>query len=406
MGMTQAQRFFEWHPRAQLFAGTQGIMPPAHPSLTDFQTIDAKDTRLALTRLAQALGTGAGFCLFEGGAPEGCVAPHLSFLTLTGGSSGAPKAILRTQTSWIASFLVNSDMFRLTAHDTVAVLGRLSHSLALYGVVEGLHLGLNVQALDTLTPSDQRKAMRDHKTSVLYATPTQLRLLLRKSTAPLPDLRLVLCGGGRLDATTARDMARRCPNADLRVFYGSAETSFIAMADTETPSGAVGKAYPGVTFELRGTDGEIWVKSPYLFEGYADETTPIPRDADGFVSIGELGECSDDGTLTIKGRKTRVVNIADQTVHLEAVERVIADFDAGGTCAVLARADVTRGHHLVAVLEGPGDPQRADAVKRHCRVMLSALVAPKMVYFRDTLPLLPSGKTDLRALGDWLEQQT
>lgn len=301
--------------------------------------------------------------------------------------------------------MVNAEMFRFTANDTVAVLGRLSHSLALYGVLEGLHLGLDVQVLDTLSPSGQRATLRTCKTSVLYATPTQLRLLLRKSKTPLPDLRLVLCGGGRLDTVTAQDVTRLCPNAKLRVFYGAAETSFIAIADAETPAGEVGKAYPGVTLEVRGTDGEIWVKSPYLFEGYADDGAQVIRDADGFFSLGEMGECSDDGTLSVMGRKTRAVTIADQTVHLEAVERAITDFDAGGTCAVLACADPTRGHRLVAFLEGPDDPGRASAVKRHCRAKLSPLVAPKTIYFRDALPLLPSGKTDLRALTHWLEQQ-
>lgn len=397
---------FQWHPSARLFAGALEIMRPKVLQSLGFQAISATDTPKALARLGASLGSGDGFCLNEGNLPNECSVAKGHFLTLTGGSTGAPKVIWRSQASWTASFAINRDLFGLTSHDRFAVFGQLSHSLALYGVLEGLHLGLDVHALAGLSPSAQRSALKVHQATILYATPTQLRLLATGRTNPLPHVRLILCGGGQIDHSTAQNIANLCPKAELRIFYGAAETSFITLSEPTTPPGSVGKAYPGVTFEVREPDGEIWVKSPYLFEGYASSNDGAERDNNGFISIGELGQMAPDGSLTIKGRKTRIVTIADQNVHLENVERVIGVLVGVTACAVLAQPDTRRGHRLVAIIEGLQDAQRAQHIKEHCRHELSAHVTPKTVLFIDALPLLPSGKTDLVALTHWLEQQT
>ena len=398
---------FHWHSAARLFAELDEVFRRDARALDVFTEICATNTSDALAQLIRILGTGQSFCLYEKEPPDGFTAPKTGeFLTLTGGTSGRPKAVRRTQASWVASFDVNAHLFRLTSDDTIAVFGRLSHSLALYGLLEGLHLGLDVQVLAELSPGKQHAALLAKKTTVLYATPTQLRLLARGQVAPLVDVRLILCGGGLLDGATEKQLSVLCPRADLRVFYGAAETSFIALSDNNTPQGSVGRAYPGVTFELRGPDGEIWVQSPYLFEGYASDESREAKCNDGFVSIGELGQRDSRGNLTIKGRKSRIVQIADQNVHLEEVEKVLIELPEIPTCAVIAQPDMSRGQKLVAVLEGPTDTKLVTKVRQHCRYRLNALMTPKSVFFIAELPLLPSGKTDLISLAKWVEHQT
>ena len=69
------------------------------------------------------------------------------FETLTSGSSGSPRRILRSMESWTRSFAVNSGLFGIGPGCRVAVLGDLVHSLALYGALEAVHLGAGVQLL-------------------------------------------------------------------------------------------------------------------------------------------------------------------------------------------------------------------------------------------------------------------
>ncbi|MGJ8618109.1 MAG: AMP-binding protein [Sulfitobacter sp.] len=410
--MAQAAAF-RWDKRAQLFAGERPVKRPTGALPHPLAQIPAHTTFDALCSLGSALLNESGFCVSNQKLPQGTHAHSTHFLTLTGGSSGQPKIIRRTQASWIKSFAVNANQFSLTPDDSVAVFGKLSHSLALYGVLEALYLGLDAYALDTLRPATQCAAVIRHSISILYATPTQLRLLAdQKTTSALPSVRLILCGGGHLDQAAKTAVKTLCPNADLHVFYGAAETSFVTLSHAHTPDGSVGSAYPGVTLrilDLNGTPtsdvGEVWIKSPYLFETYVAGQSADTQWRDGFVTVGEMGQIDATGNLWLRGRKTRMVTIADQNVFPEDIETLITSTLHVGACAVIPIPDKTRGNRLIAVLQGELDDEITQAVKELCREKLGALMTPAKVMFHPGLPMLASGKIDLIALSKWAEGQ-
>ncbi|WP_236638332.1 AMP-binding protein [Mangrovicoccus ximenensis] len=282
----------------------------------------------------------------------------------TSGSSGSPKVIRRSLASWQASFEVNRALFGFAPGDGIAVLGALSHSLALYGLMEGLHCGLDVHLLHGLRPAAQTARLQEGRASVIYATPTQLRLL---SGPPVRSVRLVLCGGGSLDAAARASAAALFPEAALHEFYGASETSFITLADAGTPPGSVGRPYPGVTLEIRNPAdgvGEVWVKSPYLFEGYAEGDSPATRRDGAFLTVGELGRLDAQSHLHLAGRRDRMVTIADRNVHPEALERFLAGHLSPRLSAVATRPDPLRGHVLTAYVERGTGPQDEAALRR------------------------------------------
>jgi long-chain acyl-CoA synthetase len=274
----------------------------------------------------------------------------------------------------------------------VAVLGRLIHSLSLYGAVEGLHLGAEVHLMDSLRPDRQRKALADVAISHLYATPAQLRLLVA-GQGGCPDLRLVLVGGSKLDPALRAAVRAMAPGAKVREFYGAAEASFITLADEATPEGSVGRAYPGVEI-LTDPEGEVWVKSPYLFMGYASEAGSA-RWRDGWLSVGEIGRM-EGGFLYLKGRAGRMVTVADQNVFPEEIEALMQGMPGIQRVAVVPVPDDRRGAVLVALAQG--DRTAEGAIMAALRAQLGALKAPKALIWIEDWPVLPSGKSDLRAL--------
>lgn len=382
---------FQWHTDARAFvAGRQFVPQPRTPR----HWVPAVPLADAFDGLFSAVGNHP-FCVSETPLPDLTILAANQFATLTGGTSGAPKVIARTQASWIASFEINAAQFGYTATDSIAVLGGLSHSLALYGVLEALHLGLDIHALSSLGPAAQVGELRAQRCQIIYATPTQLRLL--PSLPPLNDVRLILCGGGAMTPDTRAHIASLCPNADLQVFYGAAETSFVTMSNAHTPEGSVGRAYAGVDLALRDTSadgtGTIWVRSPYMFAEYLQGDSPHTRRDGDWLTVGELGLLDDDGHLFVLGRAGRVFNIADQTIYPEALEAHICALLQVPYCAVLARPNKLRGRQLVAVLAGPEDGTRSRALQESCKS--AGLYVPRCVEFIDPFPLLPSGKPDL-----------
>ncbi|UWR22818.1 AMP-binding protein [Sulfitobacter sp. S190] len=385
---------FQWHADATVHAQGQCIRPADGPPQTG---IADRPSGRALGLLGATLGRDRGFCVSSsGGTLPDIPADH--FVTLTGGTSGAPRQVLRTQASWIASFRANAAAFSYTSHDHIATLGRLSHSLTLYAALEALHLGLAYSALDGDKPAAQAAALRKSGVSVLYATPTQLRLLLADGPA-LPDLRLVLCGGGALDAPTREAMAKACPKAECLVFYGAAETSFITICDTTTPAASVGRAYDGVALDIR--DGIIWVRSPYVFERYLTGTNPhTRRDADGWLSLGESGRLDAQGNLFLRGRAGRMITVADQNLFLDEIDRFLADKTDIPPCVAIAEDDSKRGARVSLVVESRADTALEAELRAECRTAFGAHAVPHRILFVDALPLLDSGKPDLTATAD------
>lgn len=377
---------FRWHPAAQASEGGEQV-----------QAGDARPTGQALVRpdrpALRALQAALGAQVFRIGAedappPDPGAVPL--FETLSGGTSGAPKRIRRTQASWIASFAVNARLFGLGPGCAAAVLGRLVHSLALYGAIETLHLGGRLHLLDRLRPDRQRAALAQHRVQVLYATPAQLRLMTEAGGAALPDLRLILVGGSKLDPALRANLAAMTP-ARVVEFYGAAETSFITLADDTTPPDSVGRPYPGV--EIAVQEGEIRVRSPYLALGYGDAGSDIWHD--GWVSVGEHGRMA-EGLLYLAGRASRMVKIADQAVYPEEIEALLLALPGIRRAACLPAADPLRGHVLVAVLMGDG--AQAGDILAQLRARLGPLKAPRRLIWRSDWPVLPSAKTDLAAL--------
>lgn len=403
--MPPHDRRFRWHSDATAHVYDTAVRPRG---TAPQRAIVPDPVATCLGTLAATLGTGTPFCISDT-TPDGLadIAPN-HFITLTGGSSGAPKAILRSQSSWIRSFTANAAQFAYDPRDSVAVLGPLTHSLSLYGVIEALHTGLDAHLLGGRSPSAQATWMRASGCTVLYATPTQLRLIARAD--PLPRVRLVMCGGGALDPATRTRITALCPNAKVHVFYGAAETSFITLSAADTPPGSVGQAYPGVEIAVRdatGADttdpGTVWVRSPYLFDRYLAGDSPHTRRIGDFLTVGEHGRMDQNGNLFLHGRAGRMVTVADKNVFLEEIEAHLATLEGIEDCAVLALPDPLRGHRLVAVVSGLPDPDLSQRIKAHFQSALAPHLRPRTLRFLAPFPRLPSGKADLAMIATALE---
>ena len=372
---------FRWHPEARVFDAKGAVVPGGQGGVLP--------ERPSAAALAGAFGGP-----FRIGGAGGLVAGEGAFETLTSGSSGQPRRIVRSMASWIASFDVNAGLFGIGPGVRVAVLGRLVHSLALYGAVESVHLGADLHLLDDLRPDRQRLALAERGVRVLYATPAQLRLLVEAGGPVLP-LAWVIVGGSKLDDRLRADVTAMSPAAQVAEFYGAAEASFITLAGPDAPVASVGRVYPGVELRIDGDPGEIWVRSPYVFQGYAGSDLGGARWRDGWLSVGEVGRL-EDGFLYLMGRAGRMVTVADQNVFPEEIEAFIAGLSGVARVAVLPRPDALRGVHLVAVVQG--DAAHEADILAACRAHLGALKAPKALIWRQDWPVLPSGKTDLLAL--------
>ena len=318
----------------------------------------------------------------------------------TGGTSGKPKRIRRTVESWLASIRVIFEKYTNSA-ECYGILGDLGHSLAFYAAVEAQIIGNRCVSVVGRSPKEQAQQFADAGVDVIYATPTQLRLLC-KSHRVLETVQVVFIGGGRLDPETRTQVQFLAPNAQILQFYGAAETSFITLAEPHHDAVSVGIAFPGVEIDIRNIDGDgigdVWVKSPYVFLGYAQGHAPDTHWQDGWLTIGELGKIDGAGQLFLSGRKSRVFTVADKTIYPEDIEQYLNAQTEVIASAVIPVDDPLRGARIyVALCSDQTDDDRMQGMLGELKDR-GIIVDRWRIFGSDDWPMLMSGKPNYQTL--------
>lgn len=291
----------------------------------------------------------------------------------TAGTAGQARTVLRTSRSWTESYPHVSTLLEMTDASRVWVPGPLSASMNLFAAAHASWAGAEVVA----EPSHATHA---------HLTPWLLRRQLSDDPAALSGLHLVVAGD-RL-SSSLRDTAVSM-GARVSHYYGAAELSFVAWGEHARSL----RPFPGV--EVAARDGELWVRSPYVCEGYAEPQHVLGRDADGWVTVGDRGDVQPDegGRVTVFGRSGGVTT-AGATVLEADIEHALRQ-EASGEVTVVGVPHPDLGQVVAAVVTDPDDVARLQEVSRR---VLAPQQRPRRWFHLPSLPLTSSGKVDKAAI--------
>lgn len=297
------------------------------------------------------------------GVASGADLPNgTAWATLTSGSSGAPRVVLRTESSWSASFGAVAEVLDAGPGDIVALPAPPAASLTLFSLAHALAGG-------------PRPALGiDLAATRLHATPQGLRAALDAGMAP----RVALVGGSHLDPA----LRARAEATGTRVvgYYGAAELSFVAV---DTGDGL--RAFPGVDLAVR--DGEVWVRSPFVASGYLGAVGPLRRDG-AWATVGDRAELR-NGRLILRGRSDGAILSASATIVPDEVEATLRGIPGVRDAVVFGMPRSGVGALVAAFVElahgEPGDLRAA------ARARLAPAHRPRRWFFGE-IPRTPSGK--------------
>lgn len=286
----------------------------------------------------------------------------------TSGTAGHPRTVVRSTASWTRSFAAVSELTGTTGTSRVWIPGPVTATMNLFAAVHCRWAG--ARRVGTLADATHA-----------HLTPAALHRLLAAG-ADLTGRHLVVAGD-RIDSAT-RDRVVAA-GGRLSHYYGAAELSFVAWgehADALRP-------FPGVEVEARG--GELWVRSPFVSEGYLEPEHEL-RTEDGWTTVGDRGVVG-AGLVHVHGREGGITT-AGATVHVADIERVLRPLAAGELVVVgLPHPDL--GEVVTAVVTDAGDVQRLPALARDT---LTPAQRPRRWLHLDPLPVTGHDKVDRAAV--------
>jgi long-chain acyl-CoA synthetase len=118
---------------------------------------------------------------------------------------------------------------------------------------------------------------------------------------------------------------------------------------------------------------------------------------DGWLYTGDVAAMDADGYFAIVDRKKDVINTAGFKVWPREVEETLYEHPAVKVAAVVGVPDAFRGEAVKAYVVLRSEVDAAGLVA-FCRERLTGYKVPRVVEFRDELPISAAGKTLRREL--------
>jgi acyl-coenzyme A synthetase/AMP-(fatty) acid ligase len=238
---------------------------------------------------------------------------------------------------------------------------------------------------------------------VAFLTPALCDMFLTVRKSPR-RYRMAVTAGDKIKRETVVAFEPRF--GPLLNLYGSAEMGAVSSASPDDPPdqrlGTAG--YPLAGIELRVEDGSLQCRQENGSDGYLilDGTWRYePRSDDDWFETGDLARIRDDGYLEILGRSGLSVKRDGLLVVFADVEVAVERVEGVRRAVVVAAGESRRGPRLVAVcLPREGEEPDPEAVRRKCFELLPRYAVPDEVRIVGSLPHLPSGKVDRRAVRD------
>ena len=287
----------------------------------------------------------------------------------TSGSSGKPKAILHTLGNHYFNALGSNQNIQLQPGDRWLLSLPLYHVGGLSIVFRTLLAG-SAMVIPDLELSLE-KSISNQKITHLSLVATQLyRLLQKQRIIPhLKNMKSILLGGGPVPFS----LLKKCAEIKLPIYVSYGSTEMASQITTTSKSDGLeqwktsGKLLPYRELRLLG-NGEILVRGKTLCKGYLSSgKLKKITDKAGWFHSGDLGELSEDGYLTVMGRKDNLFISGGEKIQPEEIEEQIRNIPGVEEVVVVQIPDLEFGERPVAVIkmeENKKKEKRQDSINK------------------------------------------
>ena len=341
--------------------------------------------------------------------------PDVAVALFTSGSTGEPKAVLHTHRGLAYKARTMAAAHGLTPDDAVMMPAPLAHiSGLLSGVLLPLATGMRTVLMERWDPERANRLVPEHGITFMIGPPVYFAGMAGASnfsTESMATMRIISCGSMTV-APEFVDATRDAFGATVKRTYGSTEAPTVTTSAWDDPPDRARDTDGRVVSEAElrvvdtvggrtvgpGVAGELELRGPELFAGYADVAQTRAALDGSWFRTGDLATVDGDGWLTIVGRTRDIIIRGGENVVPAEVERILESHPAVRHAVVVGYRDELLGERVGACVVSDG-PFGVEACRSWCAERgLARFKAPDRVVRLDRFPTLSLGKPDRAAL--------
>lgn len=347
----------------------------------------------------------------------------LVYLVYTSGTTGKPKGVMLDHAGQLSSALSMALDTGAQLDDSLLAVMPLFHIGARCKALAYTFRGAAVVVQSQFNAAGVLDAIQNESVTALHLAPTMIQAVLEEQDVrprSLGSIRAVHYAAAPMPLPLLEKALQRFGTVFTQ-FYGLTESGPVGTVLHRSQHLPLGTAQqrrrlasagqPSPTCRVRivagdGTDceqgqvGEVLLSSPALMRGYWNNPEAT-RDAmpGGWLRTGDVGFLDEECFLFLVDRMKDMVVTGGENVYPREVENALLLHDGVSAVAVVGIPDPKWGEAILAfVVPRPGAELGEQQLIDHTKSLIASYKKPRGVRFVDSLPLLPTGKVDKKAL--------
>ncbi|MEY4425880.1 MAG: hypothetical protein RL535_178 [Pseudomonadota bacterium] len=341
---------------------------------------------------------------------------------LSGGTTGIPKLIPRTNNDYAYNSKVAASVCEVNADSVLLLVLPIAHNLPLAcpGIQGFMFKGAKVVVHANTRPAEMFALIQKHKVTHLKVVPALLIRLINDPSVgdyDLSSLKLIQSGGQRMQPEVRAKTRALIPGVFVQENFGMSEGTlmFVRANDPEEVKLETCGRPVCEDDEVKlldeddrevamGEVGEFTVRGPYTLRGYfgVPEYNAKQFTTDGFYRSGDLMRMHPSGNYVVEGRKKDLINRGGEKISAEEVENLILMHPAVQNVACVPMPDANMGEKMCAfvILKAGQSLQLKTLVDFLLTKEIAKFKLPERLEVLTDFPVSTFGKVSKKALGE------
>ena len=365
---------------------------------------------------------------YQGNYHEDRSGEDLAVIMYSGGTTGAPKAVMLSNLNINAESICDATMIRqIVPGASVLSILPIFHCFGLGICIHTpLCKGMNCILIPAFSHKQFAEIIKKNEPNFIVGVPTLFEALIntKLKNNDLASVTAVICGGDALNQTL-RDkvnefLKNHGSNAKIRVGYGLTEGSGAVCLSPENTfaDGIIGVPFPDIDFKIIKNDtfkelptseeGEICISGPLVMMGYLGDdaetaqTIRLHDDGKVWLHTGDIGYLGADNLIYFAQRLKRIIISSGYNIYPTHLESIINSHEAVLTSTVIGIDHHYKGQVPKAFIVLKPGYKAGKKIEREIRELLERNVPiyalPVAYEFRDKLPQTKVGKVAFKKL--------